>query len=81
MARPSTPPTLGTVPRKTRIGSALRTLRVERGLLVRELAEKSGVSRWTITNIENGHVRAEDVTLSKLARGLGVSLSTFEGEA
>ena len=57
------------------IGARVRRLREERGLLVRELAERANVTRWTVTNVEHGHVRAEGATLGRIAAALGVPLS------
>lgn len=54
--------------------SSLRRLRLDRGLLIGELAEQAGVSEETITNIELGKTRSPNAkTLSKLAGALGVS--------
>jgi transcriptional regulator with XRE-family HTH domain len=63
------------------IGATVRRMREERGLLVQELAEKAGVTRWTITNVEAGHVRAKGATLGRIALALGVPLSDItEGD-
>ncbi len=51
---------------------ALRRLREDYPLTVRELAEQSAVSHNTITVIENRHRTANPSTVRKLAAALGV---------
>ena len=54
-------------------GRALARLRYERGYALRELAERAGVSYYTIWMIEQGkRDRPHPSTLAKLARALGV---------
>ncbi len=50
----------------------IKSLRRQRVLTIRELAEKAGVSKTTISNIENGQAEAYPSTIRKLARALGV---------
>lgn len=55
------------------IGANLKSLRGARGLSTYELAEKSGVSRLTITGLETG--KTDDVkmrTLLRLGDALGI---------
>lgn len=53
------------------MGYRIREKRKERKMSQEELAEKSGVSRVTISGLENGTVRATtSTTLLKLARAL-----------
>lgn len=59
------------------IGSELQTLRVQKGLTVRELAEASGVHYSNIAKIENGKYNVSVDILGKLADALGYKL-TFE---
>lgn len=68
-----------TTPDVERIGATVRRIREQQGLRVRELAEKAGLTRWTITNIEAGHVRAHGSSLGRIARALGVDLSEITG--
>jgi transcriptional regulator with XRE-family HTH domain len=49
----------------------LRTVREEHALTQEELAEKAGVSRGTIINLEQGN-DARPPTVRKLAEALGV---------
>jgi transcriptional regulator with XRE-family HTH domain len=50
----------------------LKRLRRERVLTIRELADEAGVSKTTISNIENGQREAYPSTIRKLARALEV---------
>ena len=51
----------------------IKQLRRERVLTVRELAEAAGVSKTTVSNIENGRsVKVYPSTIRKLASALGV---------
>jgi transcriptional regulator with XRE-family HTH domain len=59
------------------IGSELQTLRVQKGLTVRELAEASGVHYTNIAKIENGRYNVSVDILGKVADALGYKL-TFE---
>lgn len=57
------------------MGYKIKEVREARGLTQEELAEKSGVSRGTISALENGAVRTTTTkTLVKLALALGVSV-------
>ena len=56
---------------------ALRELRLARVLTVRELAQQAGVSTKTITDIEKYNVRPQPGTLRKIARVLGVPVTTL----
>lgn len=59
------------------IGAELQTLRVQRGLTVRELGETSGLAFTTISKIENGRYNVSVDILGKVADALGYKL-TFE---
>lgn len=54
--------------------SALRVYRDLRGLTQATLAEKAGVSRVTVAEIETGRKKGSIMTLRALAGALGVSL-------
>ena len=57
------------------MGYYLKEVREEKGMTQEELAEKSGVSRGTISAIENGTSRATTTkTLVALARALGTTV-------
>ena len=53
----------------------LRGLRVERGLTLQHLAEASGVSRATLSRIENGEVSPTAESLGRLASTFALPLS------
>lgn len=56
----------------------LRQLREDTPLTLDELAEASGVGKWTIWRLEQGHVgRPYPSTLRKLAVALGVDVSVL----
>lgn len=64
--------------KKDTFATRLRSLRTQAGLSVTALAEKSGINRTYIHNLEDG--RRADPRLSllvKLADALGVELSAF----
>jgi transcriptional regulator with XRE-family HTH domain len=53
----------------------VKRLRRERVLTIRELANEAGVSKTTISNIENGQSEAYPSTIRKLARAFDVTPS------
>ncbi len=57
------------------MGLRLRALREKRGLSVRGLAKMAGVQFSTVHRIETGKMSPRLVTLTKLAKALGVSVS------
>ncbi|MCG7391404.1 XRE family transcriptional regulator [Microvirga sp. ACRRW] len=62
------------------LAERLRGLRVERGLTLDALAERTGVSRSMISLIERGESSPTAVVLDKLAAGLGVTLASLFAE-
>lgn len=54
------------------MGGTLRTLREERGLTARQLAQQSGISAAMVSRIENGQVSPSLSTLNALAQALDV---------
>lgn len=56
------------------MGLLLRQWRERRGLSLRELGERTGVSYVTIARIEAGTMSPTVTTLEKLAAALGVSV-------
>lgn len=63
------------------VGERLKTLRNERGLTLRDLADASGLSINTISLIERGKSSPTVATLYKLATALGVPVGFFVEEA
>jgi transcriptional regulator with XRE-family HTH domain len=63
-----------------RSGSRVKSLRESIGMTQKELAEKVGVDRTTITRYEEGQISsAKASTLASLANALGVNLLTLLG--
>ncbi|ATY85921.1 XRE family transcriptional regulator [Kyrpidia spormannii] len=62
---------------KPTMGERLRELRRERGMTVRELAEKAGVSQSYIYAVEAGTRGSRLAKLIKIARALEVDLATL----
>jgi len=57
------------------LGKKIKTLRKERGITQQELAKKVGISRTTLSHIENGYFyKISVVTLEKLLSVLGYTL-------
>ncbi len=59
------------------VGIALRGARSQSGLTLAELSAKSGVSTAMISKIERGQVSPSLVTLSALARAMGMPIINF----
>ena len=57
------------------LGKRLRSLRSEQGWSLEELARRSGVSRGTLSRIENAEVSATTAVLAKLCSVFGLTLS------
>lgn len=60
-------------------GAIARKTRLERGLRIEQLAERSGVSRAMISRVERGEASPTLPVASRIAKGLGVSLSHLLG--
>ncbi len=58
-----------------RIGANIRRLREAAGLSQEELADRSGLHRTYISQVERAVKNATIVSLDKIARGLGVQLT------
>jgi len=58
-----------------RLAERLRQLRSAQGLSLQELADKSGVSRATLSRIENGEVSPTAETLGALAAAYAMTIS------
>jgi transcriptional regulator with XRE-family HTH domain len=59
------------------LGKFIRNYRLERGLTLADVASRAGISRGMLSKIENGQTSASLNTLTKVARALGVTLSTM----
>lgn len=60
-------------------GKAMRTARQEKGLTMQELADKSGVSMWSIHDYERHNHEPRLYNLVCLADALGVTLDEYIG--
>lgn len=65
----------------TRLSARLRALRQDQRLTIEALAERSGVSRATISKIERAECSPTAVVLNKLSTGLGVLLPALFSDA
>ncbi|WP_221039360.1 helix-turn-helix transcriptional regulator [Gelria sp. Kuro-4] len=59
------------------VGKRLRQLRTQQGLSLRALAQKSGLSRSFICDVEHGKCGLSVASLRVLARVLGVDEGVF----
>jgi transcriptional regulator with XRE-family HTH domain len=60
---------------RSRFGERLRKLRTDRGLTQVEFAEKLGIDRSYLADIERGNRNVSLMNIEVLAKGLGLSLS------
>ena len=63
-----------------RIAEHLKTLRAERGWSLQEVAQRSKVSRATLSRLENAEVSATAVVLGKLCAVYGLTMSRLMRE-
>lgn len=59
------------------IGTTVRGLRLKQELTIADVSELTGISRGMLSKIENAQTATSLDTLSRLARALGVSLTTL----
>lgn len=62
------------------IGIRIRTLRLDKGLTLEDLAAASGVSRAMISRIERAEASPTASLLARICAALGLSLSAFFAE-
>lgn len=62
------------------IGAELQTIRVQKGLTVRELGEICGMQHSSIVKIENGKYNVSVDILGKVAEALGMRLTFAQRE-
>ena len=62
---------------KGRVGSILARERSNRGMTIEKLAREAGVSNGLLSQLERGMGNPSIVTLSNLARALGIPIGTF----
>ncbi len=59
----------------SKLGEKLKILRKERGLNQGELADRAGINRSYLSNLENGHSSPTIDVLDKITQALGVSMA------
>ncbi|MDQ6994261.1 MAG: helix-turn-helix domain-containing protein [Mariprofundaceae bacterium] len=59
------------------ISKKIKTLRQQHGLSQRALAEQSGISAASLSQLESGQSSPSVATLEKLADGLGIAVAAF----
>jgi transcriptional regulator with XRE-family HTH domain len=59
------------------VGNTIRDLRRANGLTIADIAERAELSRGMLSRIENGQTASSLESLNRIARALGVSLSTL----
>ena len=64
----------GTLRRVNPLGARVKSLRHERGLLQKHVAEKSGLTASMVSQIESGRLNPTLTTLRKVADAFGVSI-------
>src|SRR5437762_3985702 len=67
----------GTGRSMTSLGGRIKSLRAERGLQQRQLAEKAGMTPSMVSQIESGRLTPSLPTLGKLAAALGVPIASL----
>src|ERR1700741_1994957 len=67
----------GSSPLERYLGSTIRELRRKHGLTIADISDRSGISRGMLSRIETGQTATSLDSLSRLAQGLGASLSSL----
>ena len=60
-----------------KIGTAIRTHRLQKGLSQGDIEKKTGLLRCYLSRVENGHTVPSLDTLSKIAQALDLPISQF----
>jgi len=60
-----------------KIGTTIRTQRLQKGLSQGDIEKKTGLLRCYLSRVENGHTVPSLDTLSKIARALDVPITQF----
>ena len=63
--------------KNTKFATKVKSIRERQNMSIDELAEKSGVKKEILVDIENGETVPSLTPLTKMARALGVRLGTF----
>ncbi|MBX7106640.1 MAG: helix-turn-helix transcriptional regulator [Gemmataceae bacterium] len=65
---------------RERFGDAVRTRREKLGLTQEDLAEKAGIHRTYLSDVERGSRNVSLVNIERLARGLGLRIGDLFAE-
>lgn len=60
-----------------KIGTTIRTFRLQKGLSQGDIEKKTGLLRCYLSRVENGHTVPSLDTLSKIARALDLPITQF----
>ncbi len=63
-----------------KIGTAIRSYRLQKGLSQGDIEKKTGLLRCYLSRVENGHTVPSLDTLSKIARALDLPITQFFAE-
>ena len=63
------------------IGDRIKKIRTEKGLSTYALSKKAGISQSTVSKLENGKRKADNIILEKLADALNVSVDRLTGDS
>lgn len=63
-----------------KINETIKSLRLERGMSIRQLADATGVSKTTIVNIEQGYNSASIELVQRMLAVLGYELTVTKKE-
>ncbi len=59
------------------VAQRLKALRLEHGWTLDDVAERSGISKATLSKLENGHTNLSFASVTKLSNGLGIPFSVL----
>lgn len=65
---------------ESKIGSAIRALRVAKGITLEQLSEQTGFTKGYLSKVEKSHKSPPVSTLGNIARALGTTISYLIGE-
>ena len=75
------PAALGNLPPVTtiaaNIGSTIRSYRLQKGMSQGDIEKRTGLLRWYLSRVENGHTIPSVDTLAKIASAMDIPLGQF----
>src|SRR5262245_35937636 len=81
VGRPATPPPpVPELDLDVELGPRLRGLRTSRGLTLRQLATRAGVTESFVSQVERGVATPSIASVQRIARGLGLSIADLFAE-